>query len=223
MAYWDTRFAAGDRFDSHTVSYPPEGATRFTANPTAAFTRSFAGGTQQGNMQLDCSAGLLVAVRMSSDYVGWGSRDAFGVRFSVPSAWKGPEDIDTRKGGGAPKNWLVFTDPGGRSQVTVWLIADITAETFVTTRLTAQGSERTNATITDAGQMRNVIEVHAPASWSGPTGAGSYDNRHLVVQLTPSLVADVIVNAPLINGASKLSAEQIRTQDRITVRIAATN
>jgi hypothetical protein len=223
MAYWDTRFAAGDRFDSHTVSYPPEGATRFTANPTAAFTRSFVGGTQQGNMQLDCNAGLLVAVRMSSDYAGWGSRDAFGVRFSVPSAWKGPEDIDTRKGGGAPKNWLVFTDASGQSQVTVWLIADITAERFVTTRLTAQGSERTNATITDAGQMRNVIEVHAPASWSGPTGAGSYDNRHLVVQLTPSLVADVIVNAPLINGASKLSAEQIRTQDRITVRIAATN
>jgi hypothetical protein len=117
----------------------------------------------------------------------------------------------------------VFTDASAQTQVTVWLIADISAETFVATRLTAQGSERKNATITDAGHMRNVIEVHAPASWSGPTGAGSYDNRHLVVQLTPSLVADVIVNAPLINGASKLSAEQVSTQDRIIVRIAATN
>jgi hypothetical protein len=141
----------------------------------------------------------------------------------VPSPWKGPEDIDTQKGAGAPKNWLVFTDPGGQSQVTVWLIADTTAEAFVRTRLTSLGSERRNVTITDAGQTRDVIEVHAPASWSGPTGAGSYDNRHLVVQLSPSLVADVIVNAPLINGASKLSAEQVRTQDRITLRIAATN
>jgi hypothetical protein len=221
--YWERQFAAGDRFDSHTVSYPPEGATRSTGNPTATFTRSFTGGTQQGNLQLDCSAGLLVAVRMSSDYAGWGSREAFGVRFSVPSSWKGPEDIDTQKGAGAPKNWLVFTDPGGQSQVTVWLIADTTAEAFVRTRLTSLGSERRNVTITDAGQTRDVIEVHAPASWSGPTGAGSYDNRHLVVQLSPSLVADVIVNAPLINGASKLSAEQVRTQDRITLRIAATN
>jgi hypothetical protein len=221
IAYWDTRFAAGDRFDSHTVSYPPEGATRFTANPTATFTRSFGGGTQQGNMQLDCNAGLLVAVRLSSDYAGWASRDGFGVRFSVPSAWNGPEDIDTQKGAGAPKNWLVFTDSSGETQVTVWLFSDTTAETFATTRL--QGSERKNVTIVDAGQTRNVIEVHAPASWSGPTGSGSYDNRHLVVQLTPSLVADVIVNAPRISGASSVSAEQVLTQDRITVRIAATN
>jgi hypothetical protein len=219
--YWENRFASGDRFDGHTVSYPPEGSTRFTGNPTATFTRSFDGGSQQGNMQLDCNAGLLVAVRMSSDYAGWGSRDAFGVRFSVPSSWKGPDDIDTQKGAGAPKNWLVFTDAGGETQVTVWLFSDTTAEMFVTTRL--QGSERKNVTIADAGQLRNVIEVHAPASWSGPTGSGSYDNRHLVVQLTQSLVADVIVNAPRILGASKLSAEQVLTQDRITVRIAATN
>ncbi|MDQ6857662.1 MAG: hypothetical protein M3Z65_01565, partial [Chloroflexota bacterium] len=68
MTHWDSRFAVGDRFDSHTATYPAESAVQFTANPIATFTRSFTGGTQQGNMQLDCSGGLLVAVRMSSDY-----------------------------------------------------------------------------------------------------------------------------------------------------------
>ena len=220
ITYWERRFAVGDRFDSHAVTYPPEGATQATGNPIATFTRSFAGGTQQGNMQLDCNGGLLVAVRMSSDYPDWGSRDAFGVRFSVPTSWKGPEDIDTQKTSGF-RNWLIFSDGRGESQVTVWLVADVTAETFVTTRM--QGAERRNVVISDAGQTRNVIELHAPATWSGPTGSGSYDNRHLVIQLTPTLVADVIVSAPQINGPSKLTTEQFLIQDRITVRIAAVN
>src|SRR5205823_1015140 len=141
IAYWEQRFAVGDRFDSHAVTYPPEGAAQASGNPTATFTRSFAGGTQQGNMQLDCSGGLLVAVRMSSDYAGWGWRDAFGVQFSVPSTWTGPEDIDTQKSAGAPKNWLVFRDATGSIQMSVWLIED-TAEHFAATRLTAQGSDR---------------------------------------------------------------------------------
>ena len=217
ITYWEQRFAAGDRFDSHAVTYPPEGATQASGNPTATFTRSFAGGTQQGNMQLDCNGGLLVAVRMSSDYAGWGWHDAFGVQFSVPSAWAGPEDIDTQKTGGAPKNWLVFTDASGSTQVSVWLVED-TAERFAATRLTAQGSDRRTVTITDAGQSRNVIEVHAPATWSGPSGAGSYDNRHLVVQVTPTLAADVFVSAPRVNGPSSVTAEQVQLQDRITVR-----
>jgi hypothetical protein len=217
LTYWENRFAAGDHFDSHTVTYPPEGATQATGNPTATFTRSFADGAQQGNMQLDCSGGLIVAIRMSSDYAGWDWRDAFGVRFSVPSTWKGPEDIDTQKSGGAPKNWLVFTDASGSTQVSAWLIDD-TAEHFAATRL--QGSDRRTVTITDAGQSRNVIEVHAPATWSGPTGAGSYDNRHLVVQVTPTLAADVFVSAPRINGPSSVTPEQSQLQDRITVRIS---
>jgi len=220
MAYWEQRFAAGDRFDTHTVTYPPEGATQTTGNPTATFTRWFAGGLQQGNIQLDCSGGLIVALRMSSDYAGWEWRDAFGVQFSVPAAWKGPEDIDTQKTGGAPKNWLVFTDASGSTQVSVWLIDD-TAEHFAATRLTSQGSERHSATLTDAGQSRDVIELHAQASWYGPTGAGTYDNRHLVVQVTPTLAADVFVSAPRINGPSSVTPEQIQLQDRVTVRLSA--
>jgi hypothetical protein len=218
LAYWEQRFAAGDRFDTHNVTYPPEGSTPTTANPIATFTRSFAGGTQQGNIQFDCSDGLLVAVRLSSDYPGWESRDAFGVQFSVPAAWNGPADIDTQKGPGAPKNWLVFTDAGGSTQVSVWLVDD-TAEHFAATRL--QGSDRRTLTISDAGQSRDVIEVHATAIWSGPTGAGSYDNRHLVVQVTPTLAADVFVSAPRINGPSSLTPEQVQLQDRISVRLAA--
>jgi hypothetical protein len=66
-----------------------------------------------------------------------------------------------------------------------------------------------------------VIEVRATASWFGPTGAGSYDNRHLVIQVTPTLAADVFVSAPLINGPSSLAPEQVQLQDRISVRLSA--
>lgn len=218
LTYWEDRFAAGDRFGSHSASYPPEGSTPQTGNPTVSFTRSFTGGTQLGNMKLVCNGGLLTGVVMSSDYAGWASREAFGVRFSVPTSWSGPDDIDTKKGAEAPQNWLVFDDAAGNAQVTVWLWnAGSTAE-VATTRL-AGGSRRT-VTIGDAGQTREVLEAHASASWSGPAGSGTYDNRHLLVQLTPLLVADVIVSAARINGASELSAEQVQVQDRITVRLS---
>ena len=218
VAHWDGRFAVGDRFDSHTVTYPAESAVQFTANPIATFTRSFSGGTQVGNMQLDCSGGLLIAVRMSSDYVGWESRQAFGVQWSVPLSWKGPEDIDPQKGLGGPKQWLTFTDAAGQTQATIWLWDAASTDAVATSRLA--GSTRRSVTISDAGQSRVALEVQAPATWSGPSGSGSYDNRHLLVQLTPSLVADVIMSAPQIIGPSVLSAEQLQLQDRITMRIA---
>jgi hypothetical protein len=82
---------------------------------------------------------------------------------------------------------------------------------------------RLSITITDAGTSRPVLDIRAQASWSGPTGGGTYENRHLLVQLTPTLVADVIVSAPLINGASKVTNDQIKLQDRVTVRLAAAN
>jgi len=219
LTYWELRFIAGDRFESHSASYPSEGSTPPTANPTVSFTRSFTGGTQQGNMKLVCNGGLITDVTMSSDYAGWGSREAFGVRFSVPTSWSGPDDIQTQKDAGAPRNWLVFNDASGKAQVTVWLWSAASPDEVATTRL-AGGITRT-VTVSDAGQSRGVLEAHRPASWSGPTGSGTYDNRHLLVQLTPVLVADVIVNAEWINGASELTAEQVQIQDRITVRLSA--
>ena len=104
------------------------------------------------------------------------------------------------------------------AQVTVWLWDSGSITEVATTRL-AGGTKRT-VTIGDAGQTREVLEAHASASWSGPAGSGTYDNRHLLVQLTPLLVADVIVSAARINGASELSAEQVQVQDRITVRLS---
>jgi hypothetical protein len=70
---------------------------------------------------------------------------------------------------------------------------------------------------------RRVLEIRAPATWSSPTGGGTYENRHLLVQITPTLVADVIVNAPLVNGGSKVSDDQVKVQDRITVRLSPAN
>ncbi|MDP9266690.1 MAG: hypothetical protein M3O91_11320, partial [Chloroflexota bacterium] len=223
ISYLNSRFTIDERFTAHAVSYPPEGATRETGNPTAAFSRTFSGGIQQGNMQLDCNAGLLVAVRMSSDYAGWETRDAFGARFSVPSSWRGPEDIDTHKPAGNPLNWLVFRDASGEAQLEVTLWPDGSADHLVTTRFAAPGGTRRDVTIADAGQTRDVIELHAQASWSGPAGAGTYDNRHLFIQLTPAVVADVVVSAPRVSGDSKVTYAQAQAQDRIAVRVAPTN
>jgi hypothetical protein len=78
-------------------------------------------------------------------------------------------------------------------------------------------------TITDAGISRPVLDIRAQASWSSPTGGGTYEGRHLLVQVTSTLVADVIVHAPLVNGASKVTDDQVKLQDRITVRLAPAN
>ena len=221
IQYWIGRFAVNDRFDTHTVSYPPAGATSVTGNPTATFTRSFAGGAQQGNAKFACGGGLLVAVVMSSGEAGWGTREAFGLRFSVPTDWTGPTDIQTVKDGGAPLNWLVFNDAAGQTQVTIWLWRGTSIDEVA--RNTMAGRSATSMSVTDAGVSRTVLEIRVPASWSSPTGGGTYENRHLLVQVTPTLVADVIVNAPLVNGASKVTDDQVKLQDRITVRLAPAN
>ena len=85
------------------------------------------------------------------------------------------------------------------------------------------GRSATSMSVTDAGVSRRVLEIRAPASWSSPTGGGTYENRHLLVQVTPTIVADVIVNAPLVNGASNVTDDQVKLQDRITVRLAPSN
>ncbi len=64
--YLRDRFALDDRFTGHAVQYPPSPYISDRGNPTATFTRSFSGLSQQGFMQLDCNADLLVHVRMTS-------------------------------------------------------------------------------------------------------------------------------------------------------------
>ena len=221
MPYWTARFAMNDRFDRHTATYAPPGPSYDTGNPTATFTRSFAGGTQEGALKLVCGGGKIVALIMSSEYPEWESRSAFGLWFSVPKSWTGPTDLQTVKDGGAPLNWLVFNDAAGTTQVTIWLWRGTSIEEVA--RNTMAGRSATSMSVTDAGISRPVLEIRAPASWSSPTGGGTYENRHLLVQVTPTLVADVIVNAPLINGASKVTDDQIKLQDRITVRLAPAN
>jgi hypothetical protein len=60
------RWTLDDRFSVVSAGPYPEGLAYPNANPTAQFTRSFAGVTQSGNAKLVCNAGLLVDVVMSS-------------------------------------------------------------------------------------------------------------------------------------------------------------
>ncbi|HEV8534986.1 MAG TPA: hypothetical protein VGR87_04595 [Candidatus Limnocylindria bacterium] len=60
------RLAIDDRFAVAAVGDYPDRLTYPNANPTVAFTRSFANVTQAGNAKLVCNAGLLVRVVMSS-------------------------------------------------------------------------------------------------------------------------------------------------------------
>ena len=64
--YLQARFTLDDRFTDHTIQYPPSPYIADKGNPTATFTRSFAGMTQAGNVQFDCSGDRLVSVRISS-------------------------------------------------------------------------------------------------------------------------------------------------------------
>jgi hypothetical protein len=65
-AYLQARFALDDRFTQHTVQYPPSPFIADKGNPTATFTRTFAGATQTGSAQFDCTGDRFVSVRVTS-------------------------------------------------------------------------------------------------------------------------------------------------------------
>lgn len=154
---------------------------------------------------------------------GWSVRVTAGLRVTAPNDWRGPEDLPTQNPPGDPTRWLVFRDASGEQVATIMVWPDATVDTIVATRfqgLLRRDVERHGAiTLVDAEATRPAAELYGWAQWSGPgNGAGSYECRHVLIQVA-TVVADVIACGARGSAASTVSVDQIRTQDRVAIRL----
>jgi hypothetical protein len=152
----------------------------------------------------------------------WSVRVAAGLRVTAPNDWLGPEDLPTQPPGD-PTRWLVFGDASGQQIATIMVWPDATVDTIVATRfqgLLGRDVERHGAiTLVDAEATRPAVELYGwEAQWSGPGNGAAYECRHVFIQVA-TLVADVIACGARGSAASTVSVDQIRTQDRVAIRL----
>ena len=76
-----------------------------------------------------------------------------------------------------------------------------------------------NVTLSEGNHTRTVVAVTAYAGWYDANGSGSYECRHLFVQVAPTLVADVIACGAHVRGASTPAPDLRRTQEQVALRL----
>jgi hypothetical protein len=136
----------------------------------------------------------------------WSIHDAAGLRIAAPAAWVGPDVLPATDSGGGPRAWVVFRDRSGGEAVTLMTWRDATASALAAAQYESErprGDAPKELTVADGAQARTVIAMSGYAYWSDPSGAGTYECRHLYVQLDPRLVAVVIACGPHLNGNGK--------------------
>jgi hypothetical protein len=153
----------------------------------------------------------------------WSVRVSAGLRVTAPSDWIGPEDLPTQNPPGDPTRWLVFRDTSGDQIATIMVWPDATVDTIVATYfqglLSRDVKRHGVTTLVDAQATRPAVEPYGWAQWSGPgNGAGTYECRHVLIQVA-TVVADVIACGARGSAASTVSVDQMRTQDRVAIRL----
>lgn len=153
----------------------------------------------------------------------WSIREAAGLRIAAPAAWLGPEVLPAREPTG-PRAWVVFRDPSGAEMLTLMTWRDATASSLAASQFQSErpkGDAPRELTMVDGTLTRTAIALTAYARWSDATGAGTYECRHLYVQVDPTLVADVIVCGAQVRGSSTPTPDLRRMQERVAIRLGA--
>jgi hypothetical protein len=153
----------------------------------------------------------------------WSVRVTAGLRVTAPSEWLGPEDLPTQNPPGDPTRWLIFRNASGDQIATILVWPNAAVDTIVATRfqgLVSRDVERHGAiTLADADATRPAVELYGWSQWSGPGDAsGNYECRHVFLQVTTDVV-DVIACGTRNSAASTVSVDQMRTQDRVAIRL----
>jgi hypothetical protein len=73
--------------------------------------------------------------------------------------------------------------------------------------------------LTEGGRQVTAYAITGHAQWSGPGGAGTYECRHLYVQVDPRVAAAVIACGPRTTGSRTPSPELQRVQEQIVLRL----
>lgn len=153
----------------------------------------------------------------------WSVREVAGLRIAAPSAWRDPEVLPARDAAG-PREWIVFRGPSGDETLTLltWRgesAASLAASQYESERPRGQAPQA--LTFVDGSSARTGVALTAFASWYDATGSGSYECRHVFVQVEPSLVADVIACGAHVRGSSTPAPDLLRIQDRVVARLAS--
>jgi hypothetical protein len=152
----------------------------------------------------------------------WSIHEAAGLRIAAPTAWLGPDVLPATDSAGGPRAWIVFRDRSGAEAVTLMTWRDATASALASAQYESErprGDAPTELTVADGTQARTVIAMSAYAHWSGTTGAGTYECRHLYVQVEPTFVAAVIACGPHVKGNSTPNPQLRRVQEQVALHL----
>jgi hypothetical protein len=153
----------------------------------------------------------------------WTIREAAGLRIAAPTAWLGPEVLPARDPTDGPRAWVVFRDPSGAEALTFMTWRDTTASALAKAQFQTElpRGDLQDVTLTEGNRTRAAVSVTAFATWSDANGAGgSYECRHLFVQVDPRLVADVVACGAHVRGSSTPAPDLRRTQELVALRVS---
>jgi len=152
----------------------------------------------------------------------WSIREAAGLRIAAPTAWLGPDVMPARDSAG-PRAWIVFKDRFGAEMISFMTWRDTTASALAKTQHEAERpqGDLQDVTLREGTNTRAAVAVTAYASWYDATASGSYECRHLFVQVNPTLVADVIACGAHVRGTSTPAPDLLRTQEQVALRLGA--
>lgn len=152
---------------------------------------------------------------------GWSLREASGLRIAAPAAWLGPEVLPARDASG-PRAWVVFRDSTGAEALTLMTWQDAIAGSLAAAQYQSerpQGEAPHDVTVVEGGLTRTAVAITAFASWYDAAGSGTYECRHLFVQVDATLVADVIACGAHVRGSSTPAPDLRRIQEQVALRL----
>lgn len=156
----------------------------------------------------------LPAERVPAD---WTVHARSGLLFATPPEWglPGPTLVDRSEDG---PEMLVFGWDGAaidvpRVRVDVWAHRDVDAlveERYV------RGSVEEVRRRDLPGEPRMVELIVGGIRWTSPSDHGTYEVRHIFIQVAPHVVADIIVwGPPVASEESRVSGDLAALQDRV--------
>ena len=153
----------------------------------------------------------------------WSVREVAGLRIAAPSAWRGPEVLPGRDAAG-PREWIVFRDTSGEEALTLLTWRGANAASLAASQYEGErprGQAPQALTFADGSSARTGVALTAFASWYDMSGSGSYECRHVFVQVDPSLVVDVVACGAHGRGSSTPAPDVLRIQDRVVARLSS--
>jgi len=171
-------------------------------------------------LSLACDPGSVGPAASPTLPPAWSLREASGLRIAAPAAWLGPEVLPARDATGGPRAWIVFRDPTGAEALTFMTWRDTTARALASAQFQSerpQGEGPHDVTLVEGSLTRTAVAITGFAHWSDATGAGTYECRHLFVQVDAALVVDVIACGAHVRGSSTPAPDLRRTQERVAL------